>query len=98
MLATFGSFIGIYYLPLYYQFARGSTAMETSVHLLPFILFLVAFNLANGQFMAKTGYYYPWYVIGAALELIGGVLMCKCPVLFPSADEQNLLTDIRLRR
>jgi hypothetical protein len=75
VLATFGSFIGIFYLPLYYQFTRGSTAMETSVHLLPFILFLVAFNLCNGQFMGKTGYYYPWYIVGAALELIGGVLM-----------------------
>lgn len=77
VLATFGSFIGIFYLPIYYQFTRGSTAMETSVHLLPFILFLVAFNLCNGQFMGKTGYYYPWYVVGAALELIGGVLMCR---------------------
>ncbi|CAG7924820.1 unnamed protein product [Penicillium olsonii] len=75
MLATFGSFIGIYYLPIYYQFARGSTAVETSVHLLPFILLLVAFNLINGQFMGKTGYYYPWYIFGAALELIGGVLL-----------------------
>ena len=77
MLATFGSFIGIFYLPLYYQFTRGSTALETSVHLLPFILFLVAFNLLNGQFMGRTGYYYPWYIAGAALELIGGVLVCK---------------------
>ncbi|RGP81354.1 aurofusarin rubrofusarin efflux pump aflt [Fusarium longipes] len=75
MLATFGSFIGIFYLPLYYQFARGSTAVETSVHLLPFILFLVAFNLLNGQFMGRTGYYYPWYIVGAAMELIGGVLL-----------------------
>jgi hypothetical protein len=77
VLATFGSFIGIFYLPLYYQFARGSTAVETSVHLLPFILFLVAFNLLNGQFMGRTGYYYPWYIVGAAMELIGGVLLCK---------------------
>ncbi|KAG8156488.1 hypothetical protein KVR01_013592 [Diaporthe batatas] len=75
MLATFGSFISIYYLPLYYQFTRGASALETSVHLLPFILFLVAFNLLNGQFMGKTGYYYPWYIAGAALELIGGVLL-----------------------
>ncbi|KAB5560109.1 major facilitator superfamily domain-containing protein, partial [Coniochaeta sp. 2T2.1] len=75
MLATFGSFIGIYYLPLYYQFARGITAVQTSVHLLPFIFFLAGFNLLNGQFMGKTGYYYPWYVAGAALELIGGVLV-----------------------
>jgi MFS family permease len=75
MLATFGSFIGIYYLPLYYQFARGITAVQTSVHLLPFIFFLAGFNLLNGQFMGKTGYYYPWYIVGAALELIGGVLV-----------------------
>ncbi|KAJ3525990.1 hypothetical protein NM208_g11401 [Fusarium decemcellulare] len=75
MLATFGSFIGIFYLPLYYQFTRGSTALETSVHLLPFILFLVAFNLLNGQFMGRTGYYYPWYIAGSTLELIGGVLL-----------------------
>ncbi|KAJ5216390.1 major facilitator superfamily domain-containing protein [Penicillium cinerascens] len=70
MLATFGSFIGIYYLPIYYQFTRGSTAIQTSVHLLPFIRFLVAFNMINGHFMGKTGYYYPWYIFGAALELI----------------------------
>ncbi|KAM5343434.1 hypothetical protein ACJ41O_011971 [Fusarium nematophilum] len=75
MLATFGSFIGIFYLPLYYQFTRGASAVETSLHLLPFILFLVAFNLLNGQFMGRTGYYYPWYIAGAALELIGGVLL-----------------------
>ncbi|KAL8408917.1 hypothetical protein RB594_007378 [Gaeumannomyces avenae] len=75
MLATFGSFISIYYLPLYYQFTRGATAVETSVHLLPFILFLVAFNLVNGHFMGRTGYYYPWYIAGSALELIGGVLL-----------------------
>lgn len=81
MLATFGSFICIFYLPIYYQFARGSTAIETSVHLLPFILFLVAFNLANGELMGRTGYYSPWYIVGGALELIGGVLMCKS--IFP---------------
>ncbi|KAI1918584.1 hypothetical protein LOZ65_004818 [Ophidiomyces ophidiicola] len=75
MLATFGSFIGIYYLPIYFQFTRGITAVQTSVKLLPFILFLVAFNLINGQFMGWTGYYYPWYIAGAALELIGGVLL-----------------------
>ncbi|CAM1505800.1 Fc.00g114370.m01.CDS01 [Cosmosporella sp. VM-42] len=55
MLATFGSFIGIYYLSLYHQFTRGISAVQISVHLLPFILFLVAFNFVNGQFMASTG-------------------------------------------
>lgn len=79
MFAAFGCFISIYYLPLYFQFTRGATALQTSVHMLPFILFLSASVLINGQYMGKTGYYYPWYIFGSALHLIGGALLCKCP-------------------
>ncbi|KAK3938034.1 major facilitator superfamily domain-containing protein [Diplogelasinospora grovesii] len=75
MFAAFGCFISIYYLPLYFQFTRGATALQTSVHILPFILFLSTSVLINGHFMGKTGYYYPWYMFGAALQLIGGVLL-----------------------
>lgn len=109
MLATFGTFISIYYLPLYYQFARGATAVQTSVHLLPFILFLVVFILFNGQFMGRTGYYYPWYIAGSALELIGGVLMCMLHIphatpnpnthtkLQPSSKTNIMLLRIQIR-
>ncbi|KJZ77792.1 hypothetical protein HIM_02969 [Hirsutella minnesotensis 3608] len=75
MFAAFGCFISIYYLPLYFQFTRGATALQTSVHMLPFILFLSASVLINGQFMGKTGYYYPWYLFGTALQTIGAALM-----------------------
>jgi len=27
--------------------------------------------------MTKLGYYFPWYFLGGAFELIAGVLMCK---------------------
>ena len=59
MLAAFGYPISIYYLPLHFQFTRGPTAIETSVYMLPFNLFLSASVLRNGHYMAKTGYYYP---------------------------------------
>ncbi|XWW98480.1 hypothetical protein V2A60_006480 [Cordyceps javanica] len=75
MFAAFGTFITIYYLPLYFQFTRGATALQTSVHILPYILFLSASVLINGDFMSKTGYYYPWYLFGSALQLIGGALL-----------------------
>ncbi|KAI6284783.1 hypothetical protein MCOR27_002545 [Pyricularia oryzae] len=75
LFSTFGGFISIYYLPLYFQLIRGATAMETSLYLLPFIIFLSGFVLVNGHFMAKTGYYYPWYIFGAALNIIGGALL-----------------------
>ncbi|TLD09734.1 hypothetical protein PspLS_11378 [Pyricularia sp. CBS 133598] len=75
LFSTFGGFISIYYLPLYFQLIRGATAMETSLYLLPFIIFLSGLVLVNGHFMAKTGYYYPWYIFGAALNIIGGALL-----------------------
>lgn len=75
MFSAFGTFITIYYLPLYFQFTRGATALQTSVHILPYILFLSACVLINGHYMAKTGFYYPWYVFGSALQLIGGALL-----------------------
>ncbi|EGX95954.1 efflux pump antibiotic resistance protein, putative [Cordyceps militaris CM01] len=82
MFAAFGTFITIYYLPLYFQFTRGATALQTSVHILPYILCLSASVLINGDFMAKFGYYYPWYTFGSALQLIGGALLF-------TADEQT---------
>ncbi|KAM4065484.1 major facilitator superfamily protein [Hirsutella rhossiliensis] len=75
MFAAFGCFITLYYLPLYFQFTRGATALQTSVHLLPLILCSSAAVLINGQFMGKTGHYFPWYLFGAALHLIGGALL-----------------------
>jgi hypothetical protein len=75
--ATFGTFITIYYLPLYFQFTRGASALQTSVRILPYILFLSISVLFNGYYMSKTGYYFPWYIFGSALHLIGGALLCK---------------------
>lgn len=76
MFAAFGTFITIYYLPLYFQFTRGATALQTSVNILPYILFLSVSVLINGDFMSKMGYYYPWYLFGSALQAIGGALLC----------------------
>ncbi|KAJ4341110.1 hypothetical protein N0V95_007330 [Ascochyta clinopodiicola] len=75
MFSAFGTFITIYYLPLYFQFTRGATALETSVYILPYIMFLSASVLLNGYFMSRSGYYYPWYLFGSALQLIGGALL-----------------------
>jgi hypothetical protein len=97
--AAFGTFITIYYLPLYFQFTRGATALQTSVHILPYIIFLSACVLLNGDLMSKTGYYFPWYIFGSALQLIGGVLLCKyspltqTPLFFLSQSADHNDTD-----
>ena len=70
-------YIAIYYIPVYFQFTRGDSAIQAAVRLLPFVFILSAMVLANGFFMAKWGRYTPWYLVGSIITLIGSVLMCK---------------------
>ena len=68
-------FIPIYYIPTYFQFTRGDSALEAAVRLLPLIILLSATIIANGYLMSKLGYYQPWYLVGSALALVGNVLL-----------------------
>jgi hypothetical protein len=70
-------YITIYYIPIFFQFTHGDTAIMAAVRLLPFVFILSALVLANGALMARWGYYTPWYIGGSILTLIGSVLMCK---------------------
>ena len=69
------SFVPIYFIPLYFQFARNDSAIEAGVRLLPFVVFLVVAVIVNGALMSKYGYYMPWYLGGGCLALIGSALM-----------------------
>ncbi len=68
-------FVGVYFIPLYFQFARGDTAIMAAVRLLPFIVIMVTFIMLNGALMPVFGYYMPWYLASGILMLIGGSLM-----------------------
>lgn len=67
--------IPIYFLPLYFQFAKGFSALHSGVQQLPFVLLLVFAVMLNGALMAKFGYYMPWYVVGSAIALTGSALL-----------------------
>lgn len=73
--AAVGLFVPVYYIPLYFQFSQGDSALKAAVRLMPFIIMIVVFSLANGALMPKWGYYMPWYAFGGALVLIGASLM-----------------------
>ncbi|KAJ5177213.1 uncharacterized protein N7482_003090 [Penicillium canariense] len=68
-------FVPTYYIPLYFQFVRGDSALTSAVRLLPFIILMVTFGFLNGGLMTKLGYYVPWYMAGGLLATIGGALM-----------------------
>lgn len=49
-------YVPLYYIPLYFQFVHGDTAMMAAIRLLPFILILVTVNMASGYFLPRIGY------------------------------------------
>ena len=73
--ATTVFFVPIYFIPLFFQFARNDSAVEAGVRLLPLICLLVFAVILNGALMSKYGYYMPWYLVGGCLGLIGSALM-----------------------
>ena len=85
-----GGFIPVYYIPAYFQFARGEGPLSSAVRLIPLIIFISGMVLVNGVLMAKWAYYQPWYTGGSMLALVGAVLFCKSPPLQSPSSVQVL--------
>jgi MFS family permease len=69
------AFVPIYFVPLFFQFTRNDGALDAGVRLLPLIVIMVVTILVNGAFMAKFGYYMPWYLFGGAFTVAGSAIM-----------------------
>ncbi|RKF53158.1 Efflux pump patC [Erysiphe neolycopersici] len=83
MLVLFGctaagggvTFLTIYMIPIFFQFTRGDTALESGVRLLPYIFLLIFGILINGGILSAYGYFMPFFVVGSIFSIIGGALM-----------------------
>ncbi|PWY80824.1 MFS general substrate transporter [Aspergillus sclerotioniger CBS 115572] len=69
-----------YYLPIYFQAARGKSALTSGVDLLPNILCQLVMAVVSGVLTSKVGYYLPWGVLGAILNAIGNGLLSTLSV------------------
>ena len=63
-------FITIYYIPLYFQFIRGETALRSAVDMLPYLIPVVSAMLISGMLIIILGYYKIWFIAGSGLTLI----------------------------
>jgi MFS family permease len=72
--AATGLFVPVYYIPVYFQFAHGDSALKSAVRLLPYIMFCITFILMNGFLMPKFGYYLPWFMFTGVFLIISGAL------------------------
>ncbi|GKZ19209.1 hypothetical protein AbraIFM66951_008043 [Aspergillus brasiliensis] len=68
-------FLPVYMCPLFFQFTRGDSALESGVRLLPFIILMIVAVIGNGAILSAHGLYMPWFLAGGILCLIGSALM-----------------------
>jgi EmrB/QacA subfamily drug resistance transporter len=71
-LAMFG---GIIFLPVYLQVVQGMTPTESGLALLPMMAGLFATSIGSGQLMTRTGRYKAFPIVGAAVTVVGFLLL-----------------------
>lgn len=70
-----GLAVTVYYIPLFFQFTKGDSAIQAAVRLLPFIAVNIGFTMFSGALLPVFGRYMPWYIPGGIFILVGGSLM-----------------------
>lgn len=76
-----GSFFGIlYYIPIWFQAIKGTTATDSGIRNLPLILGLVLMSILSGGAVTVLGYYTPWMIASSILMSIGVGLLSTLEV------------------
>ncbi|KAI2465685.1 putative MFS aflatoxin efflux pump [Annulohypoxylon bovei var. microspora] len=65
----------VYFLPIWFQAIKGTTAVDSGIRLLPITLSMVVASISNGIFVSKIGYYTPSMLFGTVLMSIGAGLL-----------------------
>lgn len=70
-----GLFTHIYYLPFYFQAVKGTTAEQSGIRSIPYLVSNTVSALVVGGIITKIGYYVPFLWIGASLFTVGSGLL-----------------------
>ncbi|PVH98321.1 MFS general substrate transporter [Periconia macrospinosa] len=76
--------ITLYYIPLFFQFTKGDSALRAAVRLLPFICLFIFFVMAAGATLPIIGRYNLYYLVGGSLLLIGASFLNTIDTNTPS--------------
>ena len=74
LLASFGFFGAIIFVPRWFQFVLGSSATESGYQMLPLLVGLIASSVISGQVISRTGRY-RWIVIASMAILAVGLFL-----------------------
>lgn len=68
-------FVLIYYVPIWFQAIKETSAVESGIRSLPMIMGLVIMSIASGILVTVIGYYTPWMILSSIMMSIGVGLM-----------------------
>jgi len=68
-------FVFIYYIPIWFQAIKGTSAVESGIRNLPMILGLVVMSIIAGVAITLLGYYTPFMIASSVLMAIGAGLI-----------------------
>ncbi|KAH8899825.1 major facilitator superfamily transporter [Thozetella sp. PMI_491] len=63
-----------YFLPIWFQAVKGTSAQTSGIQMLPLIISAVLASIVAGYLVSKTGHFSPFVIISAILAAIGGGL------------------------
>lgn len=66
-----GFFLLVYYVPIYFQSVKGSSAMTAGLQVLPLMLATVVSSIMVGALVTTVGYYTPVLISSTAIAAIG---------------------------
>ncbi|KAF8213602.1 major facilitator superfamily domain-containing protein [Mycena galopus ATCC 62051] len=68
-------FIFVFYLPIWFQAIKGTSAVKSGIDNLPMIMGLVIASMLMGGLVSALGYYAPFMILSTVLVTIGAGLM-----------------------
>lgn len=86
MIFNAGLFFSLlYYLPIYFQSIKGTTAANSGVRNLPLILGVALFSIVSGGIITTTGHYVEMMVLGGILTTVGAGTVYTLNIGSPSS-------------
>lgn len=73
----FGMFGALTYLPLFLQIVHGVSPTASGLHMLPMMVGMLVTSIMSGQFIAKTGRYRAYPILGTAVATVGMFLLSR---------------------
>lgn len=77
-------FLLVYYVPIYFQSVKGSSAMKSGIQLLPMMLATVVSSVFFGALVGYVGYYTPFLIGSTVIAAIGAGLITLLDVDTPT--------------